>query len=144
MRRIKCYNIGSLQLLMKKKREKKCTRCKATLPLEEFFSEKRRKTGKRAECKKCFNKKYNTSERNRRTRYGISENEYYTLLNVQRGKCRICDEEHPKLLVDHCHKTNIIRGLLCAKCNTGIGMLKDSVEIVAEALRYLLKYSKGI
>ena len=46
-------------------------------------------------------------------------------------------------VVDHCHKTNLIRGVLCVKCNTGIGQLRDSVEVVAKALKYL-EGNKGI
>ena len=66
----------------------------------------------------------------------------------QNNQCAICgivftENGRAMPLVDHCHKTNLIRGVLCVKCNTGIGQLRDSAEIVAKALEYL-EGNKGI
>jgi hypothetical protein len=80
--------------------------------------------------------------------FGISLQEYEALEAAQGGVCAICkkpeealDSRRPgfkrKLAVDHCHTTGKIRGLLCGCCNTGIGQLKDSVEILENAITYL-------
>lgn len=72
-------------------------------------------------------------------RYGITQEDYETLLEKQGGACAICSnpptEKH--FCVDHCHESGKVRGLLCRHCNAGIGQLKDSVELVAKALEYL-------
>ncbi len=77
--------------------------------------------------------------------YGISFNDYKEMLNEQNHKCKICGgsgfkmKEHHNLLlvVDHCHETNKVRGLLCHNCNRGIGLLQDSVSNLASAISYL-------
>jgi hypothetical protein len=73
--------------------------------------------------------------------YGITEIEYNNMFTYQDGRCAICSthqsEHKHRFVVDHCHETNIVRGLLCKQCNTGIGMLKDSVENLAKAIQYL-------
>lgn len=44
------------------------------------------------------------------------------------------------LAVDHCHKTNMVRGLLCHRCNTAIGLLNDDFTTLKSALKYLRHY----
>jgi hypothetical protein len=66
--------------------------------------------------------------------------EYEEMLERQGGVCAICalpPEQDRKLQVDHCHQTGKVRGLLCMKCNKGIGQLNDDPKRVAAALRYL-------
>ena len=65
-----------------------------------------------------------------------------SLLEEQNNQCAICgivftEKGRAMPVVDHYHKTNLIRGVLCVKCNTGIGQLRDSASIVAKALKYL-------
>lgn len=76
--------------------------------------------------------------------------QYNNLLEKQNGVCEICLKpeisKHPNgtiknLRVDHNHKTGQIRGLLCGTCNTGLGMLKDDVELIRKVEKYLLKYN---
>jgi len=59
----------------------------------------------------------------------------------QVGRCAICEEELSSdtkhIHVDHCHKTNITRGLLCASCNKGLGFFKDNPRILERAISYL-------
>lgn len=75
--------------------------------------------------------------------YGISLNEYNELLKVQGNCCAICkkpqQEQKRNFAVDHDHNTGKIRGLLCIKCNRGIGLLQDNVDIIQEAVKYLRK-----
>lgn len=73
--------------------------------------------------------------------YGISLEEYEALLDSQDGVCAICQEppsgKNRFLSVDHDHDTGRIRGLLCTRCNVGLGALHDSAEILRTALMYL-------
>ena len=81
--------------------------------------------------------------------FGITLEEYETLLQKQNGLCLICKQPETlpakagkirNLAVDHCHKTNKIRGLLCGACNKGIGLLKDDPELLIKATEYLKSY----
>jgi hypothetical protein len=55
--------------------------------------------------------------------------------------CEICGGDNGKkaMCVDHDHETGAVRGTLCSSCNTGIGMLKDNIEILTKAISYLVK-----
>lgn len=75
-------------------------------------------------------------------KFGISPEQYDELLRKQDSRCAICgayegDKSKRKLAVDHNHKTKEVRGLLCTKCNMGIGYLKDDVQILKNAIGYL-------
>lgn len=74
-------------------------------------------------------------------KYGITRDDYDEMLQDQGHSCAICgihqDNYGRRLSVDHCHKTNKVRGLLCSACNTGIGGLKDSVQNLQNAISYL-------
>ena len=62
------------------------------------------------------------------------------MFKKQNNKCAICGIEfsdNNKAFVDHCHKTNRVRGLLCTRCNTLLGMAKDNIEILQKAITYL-------
>jgi hypothetical protein len=73
-------------------------------------------------------------------KYGLQPNEYAELLFLQGGVCAICGEDSDKkLVVDHDHDSGQVRGLLCGRCNHGLGMLGDNVEGVRRALDYLTK-----
>jgi hypothetical protein len=67
-------------------------------------------------------------------KYGLSLKEYKKL---DFSKCKICKIESGKMCVDHCHKTNKVRGILCHKCNTAIGLLNDDVQNLKSAVEYL-------
>lgn len=75
-------------------------------------------------------------------RYGMTPYEYSLLLEAQEGKCAICGVAHgnkngERLVIDHCHDTGAVRGLLCHSCNRGLGMLRDSAVLLQAALNYL-------
>ena len=69
--------------------------------------------------------------------YGISLNKYHNMLQQQDCRCAICNKRNKQLVIDHNHKTGKIKGLLCNKCNSGIGFLQDSVHIINKARIYL-------
>ena len=68
----------------------------------------------------------------------MSESSYNAMWLAQDGKCAICRLVCIKsLAVDHCHKTGKIRGLLCMRCNTALGMFKDDPSLLLRAIEYL-------
>lgn len=71
-----------------------------------------------------------------KTRYGMSLSDYDDLLASQNNSCAIC-KGNKRMVIDHCHKTNKVRGILCNTCNRGIGLLQDRVEILQSAISYL-------
>jgi len=76
-----------------------------------------------------------------KTVYGITLKQYNILKSKQNNKCAICDEVK-KLHIDHDHLTGKIRGLLCGRCNRGIGHFKDNIIVLVNAIRYLKENSK--
>lgn len=79
-----------------------------------------------------------------KTTYGITVTEFEEMLAAQGGVCAICgglppgvDGKCGQWNLDHCHETGRNRGILCSPCNTGIGMLGDSIERLEAAIRYL-------
>lgn len=68
---------------------------------------------------------------------------YADLFEGQRGLCGICRKPMTRPVLDHCHDTMIVRGLLCSNCNIGLGQFKDSIEILTSAMNYI-KNNAGI
>lgn len=73
--------------------------------------------------------------------YGLTIEDYNRMFLEQRGACSICNKKEEKLCVDHDHKTGKVRGLLCLKCNFGLGFLQDSKILLSSACKYLDKHS---
>jgi len=75
------------------------------------------------------------------SKYGLSLEGYNNLLTRQNGLCKICNKsQNPpghSLCVDHDHKTNKVRGLLCYSCNAGIGKFQDNIDYLLKASYYL-------
>ena len=75
-------------------------------------------------------------------RYGISSAEFRVLFEAQGGKCAICEKtetEGGRFVVDHCHHTDLVRGILCSNCNSGIGFLKEDLNVFLGAIDYLIE-----
>ncbi len=73
-------------------------------------------------------------------RYGIDLTTYEAMAEAQGYKCAICPTPHTEaspLYVDHCHVTGQVRGLLCPRCNTGLGNFKDHPGYLLAAVEYL-------
>lgn len=68
--------------------------------------------------------------------YGMTEADYNTLLTRQHGKCAVC-RRYRRLVVDHCHTRNTVRGLLCNSCNSLIGFAEENPAILHNAVAYL-------
>lgn len=117
----------------------------------------------RNECKVCFNKmrerarQLNPTEARikankkrwstkRLKKYGISSETYNGLSESQNEKCKICggDNSHIRrsLAIDHNHDTGEIRGLLCNRCNTTLGHIKEDIQLLENMIAYIKEYSK--
>lgn len=76
-------------------------------------------------------------------KYGVTRERFDQMLAEQKGVCAICGglgkygDGHRDLDIDHCHDTSAVRGLLCANCNRGIGMLMHDPNRLRAALVYL-------
>ncbi len=135
---------------------KACSRCFAVKPLEAFHVSRRSTDGRCSWCADCVRKTsrlYVRSERQRRQSrlkhaHQISLSEYETLLSHQGGCCAICgsSDSHGKsghFVVDHDHRTGVIRALLCNKCNPALGLMDDDPERLEAAARYLRRFASG-
>ena len=138
---------------------KTCTVCKQELDYSYYHKSSRSKDGFNYRCKVCDKAARHSYQKNNRERFaektrrknlkfkfGITLEEYYDMLEKQNHRCGICgtkDNHVPgkrreqNWSVDHCHETAKIRGLLCNRCNGGLGMLGDNVESIRKVLTYL-------
>lgn len=72
--------------------------------------------------------------------YGLTDEQTAFMLNEQNNKCAICGSEFSSshdVMIDHCHDTGIVRGLLCINCNWMLGNSRDNPDILLKAAKYL-------
>ena len=72
----------------------------------------------------------------RKRKYGLSFEEYEKLITSQKGLCKVCCEA-AQLVVDHCHKSGAVRGLLCGQCNSILGFVREDISILQGLIIYL-------
>lgn len=115
--------------------EKTCSWCKKVKTLEAFMVRARNPDGRDNWCRVC------SHESDIWKNYRITADEYRTLLSDSDGLCAICGGRdsygRKRLAVDHDHQTGIVRGILCYKCNTGIGLFLHDPTILRKAIVYL-------
>ena len=148
-----------------------CVRCGADKPLDDFHRSKRSKDGRLGYCADCANRACRQSKARRRANgkarayylatrealqdtllrrnFGITLDQYRTLLARQDGVCAICGQppRYAKskygipmsLAVDHDHASGKIRGLLCLNCNRGLGYFHDDPSKLRSAIAYLAR-----
>ena len=137
-----------------------CTKCKEIKPENDFHKYSRSKDGLQYYCKSCvrqrqqdnkeelsrYRKEWGRKNKNRtrdyalQNKFGISLIEYEQLSFNQNDVCAICKEECNRgnnLVVDHNHSTGEVRGLLCHRCNTAIGLMRDNIDFLKSAIEYL-------
>ena len=131
-----------------------CSRCEEVKPASHFNRHRRTCKACRAELQRQYvarnrekvylqSKAWRDAGGRRRATvavYGITIEQYGEMLEAQGGVCAICREPCPSgknLAVDHCHETGAVRGLLCARCNSGIGQFLDSPDRLRAAIGYL-------
>lgn len=128
---------------------KQCSSCNQEKPQSEFYSHPAGADGLYAKCKQCKlqigQAWYRDNKPKRRKQdlyyqYGLTPEQYDELVLAQDGVCAICHKickSGKALSVDHDHTSGQVRGLLCTKCNTALGMLDDDRILLERALAYL-------
>lgn len=125
--------------------EARCGSCKQVKPISCFQHNKKLKHGYRPRCREC------DADNNRVINHNISIDRYREMLDLQDGLCAICQREervvNRRLTIDHDHRCcdqkskscgKCVRGLLCNRCNAGLGQFSDDPENLLRAAIYLL------
>lgn len=75
-------------------------------------------------------------------KYGLSPEQYLTLLERSNGCCEACgaSDQDRVLSVDHCHRSKVVRGILCRRCNIGLGYFRDDPAALRAAAAYLERF----
>jgi hypothetical protein len=132
--------------------EKECTTCRIVKPYSEFHSSNKNSTGRKSACKECSSKRfqkwrYSNIDRIRewervkqyKRKYGLSEQQAIELVQDRNRVCEICGETKP-IIVDHCHTSGEVRGLICSSCNSVLGYSRDSIRILENSIEYLERF----
>ena len=153
------------KLMLENKR--KCFQCEEIKELYLFGKRGERRGGYSTRCKECLAirgrkwamdnpertkilSKRSTERRkpvnfitNLKVKYGLSKIDFDSMLKTQNNKCKICNIEFKVInwrrnfAIDHNHETGKVRGLLCSTCNTGIGLLKESIPVLNDSITYV-------
>lgn len=113
------------------------------------------RAGSERRCVPCYRKRYLATKDADLIRYPRSrracrnpihekfniQGRFYSLCEDQDWKCLICGEIPKRLFVDHCHKTDKFRGLICPGCNSGLGFFKDNPKSLLNAAKYIQERS---
>ena len=131
---------------------KVCSQCSKEKVVTEFYKRKNRPSGYLSECKECtkqrnLNRYKDNPDKINDMRaaktYGISYDAVIKMREEANGVCKICGREgikhHSRLVIDHCHATGKVRGLICSKCNTILGYCDDDPSILNKLSTYLEK-----
>ncbi len=148
-------------------KQKKCYKCKKYKT--KFQKNKLLKDGLKSYCSDCENKRgkefriKNKQKLSKKAKekyekhkdlfvhrkllrvFGVGLDDYKMLLKKQNNKCAICkkrNQQKKRFNIDHDHKTGKIRGLLCMKCNVGLGAFEDNIVFLKESIKYLKKSEK--
>ena len=111
------------------KGEKFCWDCREWKPFQVFRVDRSRGDGRASQCKPC------NSIASTASRYGITKQEVLDLL--AKNECEICGLSDRKWEIDHDHETGLVRGLLCSRCNSALGMFLESPEIMNLSLIHI-------
>lgn len=163
-----CKEIKNLNLFFKQKKGKyghtaTCKECCKIKEREKYNSSEATRLIKKTsyakyrlnnlEKRREYNRAWEASNKDKckntrlKKTFGITLDQYNSMLNNQNGVCAICKNPETalytdnktikNLAIDHCHKTGNIRGLLCSRCNTGIGHFKENLDYLNNAIDYL-------
>jgi hypothetical protein len=133
-----------------------CSKCGEHKSPEEFYKRSDRPRGRQSKCKSCVgnsskqvrewrakNPEANAAlrQRERVKLYDLSQEDYDALLEEQGNRCAICRDDTPggkgRWHIDHSHASGKVRGLLCSRCNLGLGYFRDATENLKRAIEYL-------
>lgn len=144
--------------------EKKCTKCFEIKSISEFSKAPETYDRLSSRCKACVREAWETwyykddsarlenARLNRKryaeidvsdklhkkklSKYGLTQIEYEKLVLRSGGLCEIC-KKRPFEVIDHCHTSGKVRGLLCSMCNRSLGGFKDDVDVLKNAIKYV-------
>lgn len=140
-----------------------CPRCELVKPITDFSTIKV-KGGIASHCKSCCNelgeersirddvkqqrhdyyesRKRKARDRALRKKFGITIDDYESLLALQNNVCAICGkiDKSKSLAVDHDHNTGQVRSLLCSRCNPAVGFLLEDFDLIEKVLEYVKKW----
>ena len=129
-----------------------CTQCNCTKSSEDFYKRKSRPGGRQthSECKDCFKarvtKRYQSDpDRINDLRacavYGITIDQLTDMRKQANGICQACERpgegQFKRLVIDHDHETGKVRGLICQKCNTVLGLVKDNINTLQNLAQFI-------
>lgn len=152
---------------------KLCKRCGTEKPLTEFYANSTTKDRRQYWCKACskasvkalhrrdpakhaaYNRGWDKRNPDKKAdtqlkgRLGVPHGTYAEMLLAHEGRCAICGTDKPgdrirRFHVDHDARTGKIRGLLCGRCNTGIGQFLHDPHRLKQAIAYLLSKGPGV
>lgn len=125
-----------------------CKSCMNKHSIDWYFKNKDRIKENRKQYRHTNSKKAKNNHLKRN--FNLSLDEYNRLIIQQNNCCSICKKNEDvidkrlnkprNLCVDHCHKTGKFRALLCSRCNKGIGLLKEDIQILENAIQYLKEH----
>lgn len=113
-----------------------CSSCKQTLSIHAFNKNKCTKDNLQNACKTC------KAKITKNWKYSIKSGHYEKMRVNQNNSCAICFKKEQELVIDHCHKTEKLRNLLCRKCNALLGMCDDDLKILKSAQDYIIKWTE--
>lgn len=138
-----------------------CPNCGEDRPSTLFIRSKQPQAGYPSWCKDCRityrqarNQPLSVAERDWRLqqRYGLTYDEYETMAEQQNNLCMICQQpetqvkqgELIRLAVDHNHMTGKVRGLLCRRCNSALGLVRESADLLSRMIKYLQDHAPTV
>lgn len=130
---------------------KHCPCCDITKTANDFPKDRTGASGLGGYCKHCNSRKRRewtrlypkrAQETNRKTTYRLAPGQFDYMLIAQGGLCACCGGPPGAkgMQVDHCHVTGIVRALLCASCNLGLGCFQDNASRLSMAIQYLERH----
>ncbi len=118
-----------------------CPSCDLPLTDKDIELLSKRRGVPKSYCQECSRDYRKWS--NIRRRYGINQERYNEIVEAQENKCVLCHEEiGPKSVVDHCHSSGVVRGILCNNCNALVGFSKESIEVLNRTIEYLKRWKE--
>ena len=135
--------------------ERKCASCSEWKNIESFYTRNGRITGKCRGCHVAAAKARPTSQRlksraKQLARYNLSPEQYARMMARQNGQCAICqivmtsgNSGGTMACVDHNHQTGSVRDILCSKCNSALGHLRDDPALARAAEAYLIRHARN-
>lgn len=136
-----------------------CIACKKQKGTKCFYKKPLLVSGRDKKCKACrleVSRIHERSPKNRlvrlkykiKSKYNLEYEDFISMFEKQNKSCKICKVKlvrvktniDESLCVDHCHKTNLVRGILCNLCNRGLGQFKDDILHMEKAIQYLKNF----